>query len=65
MVYSPMDALKLAQENPKMKVVFLAVGFETTSPAIAATLLQAEKQECKNFLALVGHKLVPPAINLI
>ena len=65
MVYSPLDALKLAQENPEQKVVFLAVGFETTSPAIAATILNAEKQNCRNFFVLVGHKLVAPAMNAL
>lgn len=64
-VYSPLDALKLALDNPEQKVVFLAVGFETTSPAIASTLLQAEKQNCPNFLVLAGHKLVPPAMTAL
>jgi len=65
MVYSPVDALKLAQENPGTKVVFLAVGFETTSPAIAATVMQAEKAKTKNFFILVGHKLIPPAMKAL
>ena len=65
MVYSPMDALHLADENPGMRVVFLAIGFETTSPTIAATLAQAERQGNKNFFVLVGHKLVPPAMKAL
>ena len=65
MVYSPMDALKLAQENPGTKVVFLAVGFETTSPGIAATIMQAEKSNTENFFVLVGHKLIPPSMKAL
>jgi len=65
MVYSPLDALKLARENPGLKVVFLAVGFETTSPGICVTLEQAEKQKVKNFWVLVGHKLIPPAMEAL
>jgi hydrogenase expression/formation protein HypD len=65
MVYSPLDALKLADENPEIKVVFLAVGFETTSPTIAATLAQAGQRGNKNFFVLVGHKLVPPAMKAL
>lgn len=62
MVYSPRDALALARQNPGLKIVFLAVGFETTSPTVAATILQAEKQGCRNFFILPGHKLIPPAM---
>jgi len=65
MVYSPMDALALAEKNPKSKVVFLAVGFETTSPAIAATIQAAEQKGIKNFFALTGHKLIPPAMKAL
>jgi len=65
MVYSPQDALKLAEENPDLKVVFLAVGFETTSPAIARTLEEAEEQGIRNFYLLVGHKLIPPAMKAL
>lgn len=65
MVYSPMDALSLAQQNPELKVVFLAVGFETTSPTIAATISEAERKKINNFLILVGHKLIPPAMKAL
>jgi hydrogenase expression/formation protein HypD len=64
-VYSPMDALKLAQANPDKQVVFFAVGFETTAPANAMAVYQAEKQGIENFSVLVSHVLVPPAIEAI
>lgn len=61
-VYSPFDALKIAQDNPGDKVVFLGVGFETTAPAIAATVKVAREQGITNFSVLCFHKLVPPAL---
>lgn len=61
-VYSPFDALKIAAENPDRKVVFLGVGFETTAPAIAATMTMARKQNLKNFMVLPFHKTVPTAL---
>lgn len=61
-VYSPMDAIKLAQELPDRHVVFLGVGFETTAPTIAATLLTARKMELKNFSIYCAHKTVPVAL---
>jgi len=65
MVYSPRDALALAMKNPAKKVVFLAVGFETTSPTIAATIAEAENNRIKNFFVLVSHKLIPPAMKAL
>ncbi len=62
MVYSTMDALKIAKENPDRQVVFLAVGFETTAPTVAATLLMAEQSCLSNFTIYCAHKLVPPAL---
>ena len=62
MVYSSFDALKLAQENPNKKVVFLAIGFETTAPTIAAAVLEAQRAGLKNFYILSAHKLLPPAL---
>lgn len=59
-VYSPMDAMVLAKNNPDKKVVFLAVGFETTAPMTAVTILEAEKQKIKNLFFFTAHKLVPP-----
>ena len=64
-VYSPMDAVKLAQANLDKQVVFFAVGFETTVPAIAASLLHAEKLGLKNFSILPANVLVPPAMHAI
>lgn len=64
-VYSPMNALKIAQANPEKQVVFFAVGFETTAPANAMTVYQAKQQGIENFSALVSHVLVPPAIEAI
>jgi hydrogenase expression/formation protein HypD len=64
-VYSPLDALKLAQANPERQVVFFAVGFETTAPANAMAVYQAAQQNVRNFSILVSHVLVPPAIEAI
>ena len=64
-VYSPMDSLKIAAENPDKKVIFLAVGFETTAPTAAATVLAAEAQGLQNLYMLSAHKLVPPALRLL
>src|SRR5579864_8140858 len=60
MVYSPLDAVKLAQRNPVKQVVFFAVGFETTAPANALAVQQAAQQGVENFSMLVSHVLVPP-----
>jgi len=64
-VYSPLDALKLAQANPARQVVFFAVGFETTAPANAMAVWQARQRGIENFSVLVAHVLVPPAIEAI
>lgn len=64
-VLSPLHALELAKQNPDKKVVFFAVGFETTAPAIALSLMQAKKQAIPNFYVLVSHVLVPPAMEAI
>lgn len=61
-VYSPIDCLKIARANPEKKVVFFAIGFETTAPANAMAVFQARKQGISNFSILVSHVLVPPAI---
>lgn len=65
MVYSPMDALRLAVENPDREVVFFAVGFETTAPANAMAVYQAKEQGVENFSMLVSHVLVPPAMEAL
>ena len=70
-VYSPLDALAIARQNPSREVVFLGVGFETTAPGIAATLVQAEAESAPfpngvpNFSVLSMHKLTPPAMRAI
>jgi hydrogenase expression/formation protein HypD len=65
MVYSPLDAVKIAQQNPGKKVVFFAVGFETTAPANAMSVWQARRLGLKNFSILCSHVLVPPAIEAL
>jgi hydrogenase expression/formation protein HypD len=64
-VYSTLDALEMARRNPARSVVFLGVGFETTAPATAAALLQAEAEGIANFSVLNLHKLTPPATRAI
>jgi hydrogenase expression/formation protein HypD len=64
-VYSPLDALKLARQNPEKKIVFFAVGFETTAPANAMSVWQAKQLGLKNFFILCSHVLVPPAMEAI
>ena len=64
-VYSPMDALALARENPDREVVFFAVGFETTAPANAMAVAQAARLGVKNFSVLASHVLVPPAVRAV
>lgn len=64
-VYSPLDCLEIAKENPRKKVIFLAVGFETTAPTQAATVLAAKAQGIKNLFMLSAQKLVPPALRFL
>lgn len=64
-VYSPLDSVKLAEQNPGKQIVFFGVGFETTAPATAMTVFQAAQKGLKNFSLLVSHVLVPPAIEAI
>ena len=64
-VYSPLDALQLARNNPDREVVFFGIGFETTAPANAMAVAQAKRLGLKNFSMLVSHVLVPPAIEAI
>ena len=65
MVYSPLDAVKLAENNPDKKVVFFAVGFETTAPANAMSVIEAKRRGLKNYSILCSHVLVPPAIEAL
>lgn len=64
-VYSPMDALALAEKAPHREVVFFAVGFETTAPANAMAVREAKRRGIRNFSILVSHVLVPPAVEAI
>ncbi len=64
-VYSPLDSIAVARQNPGKKVVFLAVGFETTAPTAAATVLAAEQEGIENLCILSAHKLVPPALRML
>lgn len=65
MVYSPLDALKIARQHPDKDVVFFAVGFETTAPANAMAVFQAAREGLANFSLLVSHVLVPPAMEAL
>ena len=65
MVYSPLDAVKIAQSCPEKRVVFFGVGFETTAPANAMAVWQAKRLGLKNFSVLCSHVLVPPAIEAL
>jgi len=65
MVYSPLDALKIAEQNPAREVVFFAVGFETTAPATAMAAYQAAQRRVNNFSLLVTHVLIPPAMEIL
>jgi len=64
-VYSPLDAVKIAEENPRRETVFFAVGFETTAPVNAMAVIHAAKKNLANFSLLVSQALVPPAIEAI
>lgn len=64
-IYSPMEALDIARENPGREVIFLSVGFETTAPTEAIPVLEAKKQGLGNFSLLPGNKLTPPAVRAL
>jgi len=64
-VYSPLDAVKIAQQNPDQEVIFFAIGFETTAPANVMSVLQAKSLGLKNYSLLVSHVCVPPAMHAI
>jgi hydrogenase expression/formation protein HypD len=65
MVYSPLDALKIAKKNPEKQVVFLALGFETTAPSTAMTVMQAAKDDVKNFSVFCNHIMIVPALKAL
>lgn len=64
-VYSPLDALKIAQENLEQRIIFLGVGFETTAPTVAATILEARQKNLKNWEVLSLHKTIPLALKAL
>ncbi|MBD3629866.1 MULTISPECIES: hydrogenase formation protein HypD [Cyclobacteriaceae] len=64
-LYSPLEAVKLAKDNPNKQVVFFAVGFETTAPANALSVLHAHREGLENYSILASHVLVPPAIDAV
>jgi len=64
-VYSPLDALKIASEERSRPVIFLGVGFETTAPTVAATIIDAREKGLSNFYVYSAHKLIPPAIRAL
>jgi hydrogenase expression/formation protein HypD len=64
-IYSPLDALKIAEDNTDKKIVFFATGFETTSPSVAGTIMEAERRKINNFYVYVVHKTVPHAIKAL
>ena len=64
-VYSTLDALQIAKENPEKSVVFIGIGFETTAPTIAASVIQAKKEGIGNYYVLSLHKLCPPVIKAL
>jgi hydrogenase expression/formation protein HypD len=64
-VYSPLDAVKIAQDNPDKEVVFFAIGFETTAPANAMSVVKAKADGVKNYSILVSHVCVPPAMQAV
>jgi hydrogenase expression/formation protein HypD len=65
MVYSPLDALKVAREHPQQRVVFMAIGFETTAPSTAVTLIRAKAEGLRNFFVFANHVTIIPAIKAI
>lgn len=64
-VYSSLDALEIARQNPEKKIVLLGIGFETTSPTIAGAVLTAESEHLDNFFILTSHKVIPPAMGVL
>jgi len=64
-IYSAMDAIKIAEDNPNKKVILLGIGFETTTPTIAASIVQAKQENLDNFSVLSWHKLTPPAMKAL
>jgi hydrogenase expression/formation protein HypD len=64
-VYSPLDGLQMAEKDPDRPYIFLGVGFETTAPAVAATILEVRKRKVRNFFVFSAHKTVPLALRVL
>ncbi|MEI6433441.1 MAG: hydrogenase formation protein HypD [Bacteroidota bacterium] len=64
-IYSPLEALEIAAKNPEKQVIFLGIGFETTAPATAATIVEAKKAKLVNFFVLSAHKVMPPVMKAL
>jgi len=64
-VYSSLDALQIARQNPDRQIIFLGVGFETTTPTVAAAILTAEQEGLQNFSVISSHKVMPPALDAL
>ena len=64
-VYSSIDCIKMAEENPDKNIIFLGIGFETTAPVVASTIKIANSKNLKNFYVFSGHKLIPPAMEIL
>lgn len=64
-IYSPLDAIKMAEDNPNKQLVFFAVGFETTAPGVALSIKEAKKKNLKNYFCLTVHKVIPPAMKAL
>ncbi len=64
-VYSSLEALEIARKNPSYRVIFLGIGFETTAPTVAASILMASEEKISNYLVLSGHKIMPPVMRAL
>ena len=64
-VYSSLEALKIARDNPRSKVIFLGIGFETTAPTVASSILIASQEKLSNYFVLSNHKIIPPAMRAL
>jgi len=64
-VYSSLEALEIARKNPSYRVIFLGIGFETTAPTVAASIIMASQENISNYLVLSGHKIMPPAMRAL
>lgn len=64
-VYSTLDALRLAEKDPEKQIIFLGIGFETTAPTVAASVIEAERRGLKNYFVLTAHKVMPPVMRAL